>query len=874
MTGPENSGAPDGFFDDLEEMYRNEGLEDYWENERPILEELIPKIGTEIDYNYGIIEPIGVGGGGIVIRVIDQNLGEHRTLKIARPSEGFEVKNLLSELLQKEKRNLLRLSHQNLIKIYAQGSADHDGDEYPFYVMEFVEREGGIEATDYLRGDRSKAEIFDVLYGVLKGIAYLHTEENTIHMDIKPENILVNEASVPLISDLGWAKNLEDVEGKTIIGGTDGFIHPKKISFLSQAESDPNRHRGEVDVNTLKEESKRWDLYALGKTFIELMDVIEENNPKVISRFDRRYLRLLSTRMLDGENNRLQDETPLGLPPSAFEEIKYGSILEVKKDFEKLIGIYDIESAIPELKKFSPEIIKTSTIETTPFSQRVRDIVNDPNFSRLGSITQLGLLNLIYPSATHTRLEHSLGTFSVACQYITALYNDSINPLFKQIMTEEDIKSGLLAALLADIDQFPLAHDIAEADPYMYQPGQHFPDQLIVDDGENLREVIENQWEVPPERVVDILSANPTKGELEGSLKDRILKTVISGPLGADRIDYLRRDSYHLDKPYGMGIGYQWLLRNLTVIFRRDEMDDTFASLGIHEDGKIPAESVAFAHYAIFGAIYWHHTFRAIKSMIHRLVWEGLENDQTAFRDDFRSFCLPGPGGTQARLVEDFGITEDSESQVHHNDLEVLEWFNRQSGDEASELVDNLRNRDLYKRIFVLSKEDDADSGRWEELADFYKRNSRSWEKKVRLQQEFESRMFDLVRDRSIGDDRVTEILTEDNRQRFIADSKDHIMFLLDLPASKSVLESNIEYLKEEDQTRDTDGFEGEAVPLRVDGLSGTIVWETLQDNFYESIRKFRVYCHPDHCEFVSKLLDRQEIQTQLDEARKAVEQS
>jgi len=46
--------------------------------------------------------------------------------------------------------------------------------------------------------------------------------------------------------------------------------------------------------------------------------------------------------------------------------------------------------------------------------------------------------------------------------------------------------------------------------------------------------------------------------------------------------------------------------------------------LGIHEKGKVPAESVAFARYAMFGQVYWHHAYRSIKAMLHRMMLEML----------------------------------------------------------------------------------------------------------------------------------------------------------------------------------------------------------------------------------------------------------
>jgi HD superfamily phosphohydrolase len=49
-----------------------------------------------------------------------------------------------------------------------------------------------------------------------------------------------------------------------------------------------------------------------------------------------------------------------------------------------------------------------------PLTDRVRQIVDTPEFRRLGQISQLGLVGLVYPAANHTRFEHSLGVYRMA----------------------------------------------------------------------------------------------------------------------------------------------------------------------------------------------------------------------------------------------------------------------------------------------------------------------------------------------------------------------------------------------------------------------------------------------------------------------------
>ena len=150
------------------------------------------------------------------------------------------------------------------------------------------------------------------------------------------------------------------------------------------------------------------------------------------------------------------------LDSGSFDEIKYRTLSEISEDFKKLIFDDNFFESIPELDPFYPKRVQSSQGMPAPFSPRVKLIVEHPVFARLISVPQLGLLNYVYPTATHNRLEHSIGMFRNCCLYIQSLYNDPYNPLFKQLVDKEDIKSVLLASLLHDLGQYPFAHEMEE----------------------------------------------------------------------------------------------------------------------------------------------------------------------------------------------------------------------------------------------------------------------------------------------------------------------------------------------------------------------------------------------------------------------------
>ena len=357
---------PSDYFERLKAKYEADpNLVDYWKSEETQLRRLTEEVCKHIDFNYRLVKPLGVGGSGVVSIVQDKNLDVPRALKLARPSPGKE--SLLARLLQGEVSNLVRLSHPNLIQVFAKGVVTADSKDISYYVMDFVE--GAVDSDRFIASpDCKESDFIKLLEGILSAIAYLHAQ-GTIHMDIKPGNVLVTPKGVPIVSDLGFAKQLRVDNDFTLIGGTEGYIHPDARKFIVEAGSDPNRLRGQAPRSVLKCE---WDLYSLGKTFLKFIETFEKQHAKEWSPYSRRYIRLLSCRLLDGLNT--DAELALGLPRQTLQEIKYQSAEQAKTDLDKLIGSYNLEARVPELNLFSQDTVQASTLSTTPFTQRVKAI--------------------------------------------------------------------------------------------------------------------------------------------------------------------------------------------------------------------------------------------------------------------------------------------------------------------------------------------------------------------------------------------------------------------------------------------------------------------------------------------------------------------
>ena len=778
------------------------------------------------------------GWVGVVLQVYDTNLEVSRALKFARPTGGRE--SAFAKIISSEISRLREAVHPNIIAMFQQGTVKASGHEYPYYVMEFIL--GAQDAAEYFESSSNSANILSILSQIFHGLAHLHRIE-ILHGDVKLENVLIGEGGRAVICDLGSARRLSDGDAEISLVFTRLYAHPTLIAMAS-AGSDSDSNRVRVDKYPRKNLQLQFDLFALGRNLARIVVLCERNGSLVHEPYIRRYLKLMACRLLDGRNS--DEECTLGLPKAAFVEIKYQSIKDVVLDLKKLTGEYNIIAANPELDEHSERRIQTSSLSPTPFTARMAVTISHPMMRRLAGVPQLGFISLVYPTATHTRFEHVLGTFTNTVRYCNALYHDHLNPLFRQLMTESDISALLLAALFHDLGQYPLAHDFQDADEKMFGHEEISCGILECryggEDAITFAAMIREKWHIEPNRIAAIIRTDPKN--LDHPIKDRILHTIISGPIDADKLDYLVRDSANLHVPFGMAIDFERLLQCLTVVYK-NQGDKVYAALGIHEKGRVPAETVAFARYAMFGSVYWHHTCRACKAMLHRAIWEGLpDRSQRAAYKAYREKFLErvqhpnSLGGGQ----EDFfqhEITFPGLSQVQPPDLKMLEWMSTRTSKSGVRLLEMLAGRELFRRILVLSKA--KSPGIWSTLIKF--RHHAIPKTLVEFQNDFQNRVIAFLISVDQKDMRYPDSSAagDEALERVIqAHEEENILLLVDIPTERSGSRIRLEYLPEAD-SRDILQEWGEPI-----ALEDSLIWQNLHDSFLEAVGKVRVFSDPN----------------------------
>ena len=251
-----------------------------------------------------------------------------------------------------------------------------------------------------------------------------------------------------------------------------------------------------------------------------------------------------------------------------------------------------------------------------PVTRRVMRVVDTSAFQRLRDISQLGMVSRIYPGARHSRFEHSLGVYRLSLLALEHLAGDAA---FAESFSEQDGRALVLAALLHDVGHWPYCHPIE--DMRLENVGRHEEHARRLISSGVLAEVLSSDWQIDPEMVAGLIAPRPAELSEEPGLA--LARSLLSGPIDIDKLDYLQRDSLHAGVPYGRNFDQRRLLGSLCV-------GPTGRDIAITAKGKTAAEMMVFSRYVMFSEVYWHHAARAATAMLQRLVYALASQSQPA----------------------------------------------------------------------------------------------------------------------------------------------------------------------------------------------------------------------------------------------------
>lgn len=298
------------------------------------------------------------------------------------------------------------------------------------------------------------------------------------------------------------------------------------------------------------------------------------------------------------------------------------------------------------------------------FTNKEIDLISSSAFQRLGYLKQLSHAYQVYPSAVHTRFEHSLGTLHVADRVALNLGFDNTRR-----------RKVRIAALLHDIGHGPFSHLIEDALKSEDMNGPDFSHELIT------------RWVLTEDRDIrsslgglasDVLDILPPRTE---ECRDTLSADIISSGLDADKLDYLRRDSYHVGVAYGSF--------DLERILHTIDVTPDQKNLCVQEKGKDAIENYRLGRYLMHAQVYEHHARIIADQMFLRAIGLALDFgilDKRALR--------VGRSESSHRKFLDYYLTL--------SDSSIYEEILQRRGSKAARILSNIRDRKLLKRAYEL----------------------------------------------------------------------------------------------------------------------------------------------------------------------------
>ena len=285
----------------------------------------------------------------------------------------------------------------------------------------------------------------------------------------------------------------------------------------------------------------------------------------------------------------------------------------------------------------------------------LQQLLNHAYVQRLRHISQLGVSERVYPSATHTRFQHALGTFYLMQELLAQLQKQGTR------IEREEKEAALIAALLHDIGHGPMSHTLEQV--FLNHSHEHIG-LLIIDQLEGALS----------------LDLSLSRRMLTGIYDRPFFCELLSGPLDVDRMDYLHRDSFFT----GVSEGHINVNRLLKVLYVEDDHIKVLAK------GKSTVEDFFHARSMMYRQVYHHKTVLAASCMLRSTFQRAFDLAQQGAK-----ISAPDP-------LESILYQRASKEALLLNFLELQDahiWISLQSWSKSEDRVLSLLSKGLLHRV-------------------------------------------------------------------------------------------------------------------------------------------------------------------------------
>src|SRR6185436_7513161 len=234
------------------------------------------------------------------------------------------------------------------------------------------------------------------------------------------------------------------------------------------------------------------------------------------------------------------------------------------------------------------------------------ELMDTPEFQRLRGIKQLGTAYLVFPSAVHTRFEHSLGTSWMAHKILESVRRT-------EAITTDDEAPIRIAALLHDVTHIPFGHTLEDERRVL---PRHDKDEERAD------------YFLGQSAIAKILAREGIQDAVRETLQTggSYQSDIAGGAISADLLDYLRRDTYFcgLSQYYDPRIFESFVVENGRLVMNLEKHGM------LRRDALSELVNLLRIRYSLSERVYFHHTKISSGAMISKAVELALRDGLNA----------------------------------------------------------------------------------------------------------------------------------------------------------------------------------------------------------------------------------------------------
>jgi len=328
------------------------------------------------------------------------------------------------------------------------------------------------------------------------------------------------------------------------------------------------------------------------------------------------------------------------------------------------------------------------SFEDKPWDHLLLKLINTREFQRLRRIKQLGMSEMVFPGANHSRFAHSIGVLHNARQFLAR-----IERLTARKIDEFQRTAVLSAALLHDLGHGPFSHTFEKITSENHEKRTN---EIIVSDATEVNAVLRGHDSGLPETLRQFFDEDP-EAPGESALPKHFVQ-IVSSQLDADRFDYLLRDAHATGADYGR-FDTKWIIQHLLL-------DEQKHRIHLSNKAYTAAETYVFARYHMYRAVYFHKTTRAAEVML-RLLFRSYKMFVEQATSKKKASVVPAvPPAILSAFMGDGNMPLTTYLQLDdHSITEFLKCCLAAHEKVLSQLASGILDRKLFKAVDVTDAE-------------------------------------------------------------------------------------------------------------------------------------------------------------------------